>query len=41
MEQLTSRMGEAFPPEDAIARWLMNLSIALGDLRIVAKVRRA
>lgn len=30
-------MGDAFPADDAIARWVMNLSIALGDLRIVAK----
>lgn len=30
-------MGDAFPANDPIARWVMNLSIALGDLRIVAK----
>ncbi|UUY01729.1 hypothetical protein LRS13_13455 [Svornostia abyssi] len=37
MERLTFKMREAFPPDDPIAGWVMNLSIALGDLRIVAK----
>src|SRR4051812_14475719 len=30
-------MSDAFPPDDPIAVWVMNLSIALGDLRVVAK----
>lgn len=30
-------MADAFSPDDPIAVWVMNLSIALGDLRIVAK----
>jgi hypothetical protein len=29
-------MADAFPSDDPIAQWVMNLSIALGDLRIVA-----
>jgi hypothetical protein len=37
MERLTFRMAAAFPAADPIAVWVMNLSIALGDLRIVAK----
>lgn len=37
MERLKFWMHEVFPPDDAIARWIMNLSMALGDLRIVAK----
>jgi hypothetical protein len=37
VEKLTFKMADAFPPDDPIAVWLMNLSIALGDLRIVAK----
>lgn len=37
MERLTFKMHEAFSSEDPIAVWVMNLSIALGDLRIVAK----
>jgi hypothetical protein len=37
MPRLSFRMGDAFPAHDAIAAWVMNLSIALGDLRIVAK----
>ena len=37
MARLTFRMGDAFPADDPIAVWVMNLSIALGDLRIVAK----
>jgi hypothetical protein len=36
MERLTFKMREAFSPDDPIAVWVMNLSIALGDLRIVA-----
>lgn len=30
-------MADAFSPDDPIAVWIMNLSIALGDLRIVAE----
>lgn len=30
-------MAEAFPHDEPIAVWVMNLSISLGDLRIVAK----
>lgn len=37
MEQLTFKMADAFSPDDPIAVWVMNLSIALGDLRIVAE----
>jgi hypothetical protein len=37
MPRLTFRMGDAFPADDPIASWVMNLSIALGDLRIAAK----
>lgn len=37
MERLTFRMKEAFNPDDAIAVWVMNLSIALGDLRVVVE----
>jgi hypothetical protein len=37
MERLTFKMSEAFSPGDPIAVWIMNLSIALGDLRVVAK----
>ncbi len=36
MQRLTFKMREAFSPDDPIAAWVMNLSIALGDLRIVA-----
>lgn len=36
MERLTFKMGEAFPADDPIAVWVLNLSIALGDLRIAA-----
>jgi hypothetical protein len=36
MERLTFKIGDAFPSSDSIAVWVMNLSIALGDLRIVA-----
>lgn len=36
MERLTFRMGDAFPADEAIAVWAMNISIALGDLRIIA-----
>jgi hypothetical protein len=28
-------IGEVFPAEDELAQWVMTLSIALGDLRIV------
>jgi hypothetical protein len=37
MEQLTFKMADASPPDDPIAVWVMKLSIALGDLRIVAE----
>lgn len=37
MEQLTFKMADAFSPDDPIAVWVMKLSIALGDLRIVAE----
>jgi hypothetical protein len=37
MEQLTFKMADAFAPDDPIAVWVMKLSIALGDLRIVAE----
>lgn len=37
MERLTFKMADAFSPDDPIAVWVMNLSIALGDLRIVAE----
>lgn len=37
MERLTFKMREAFSPDDPIAVWVMNLSIALNDLRVVAK----
>lgn len=37
MEKLVFQMGDAFPPDDPIAVWVMNLSIALGDLRVVAE----
>jgi hypothetical protein len=36
METLSFKMADAFSPDDPIAVWVMNLSIALGDLRIVA-----
>jgi hypothetical protein len=36
MPKITFRMGDAFPADDPIARWVMVLSLALGDLRIVA-----
>jgi len=36
MKRLRFHMAEAFPPSDPVALWVMNLSIALGDLRIVA-----
>ncbi|WP_445150491.1 hypothetical protein [Baekduia sp. Peel2402] len=35
-DRVTFRMGDVFPADDDIAVWVMNLSIALGDLRIVA-----
>jgi hypothetical protein len=37
MPELRFKFGEAFPAHDPIALWVMNLSIALGDLRIVGK----
>lgn len=37
MERLTFKMADAFSPNEPIAVWVMNLSIALGDLRIVAE----
>lgn len=37
MERLTFKMADAFSHDDPIAVWVMNLSIALGDLRIVAE----
>ena len=37
MQRLKFRMGDAFPADDPIALWVMNLSMALGDLRIVAE----
>ena len=36
MRRVRFRMGDVFPPEDPLAGWVMHLSIALGDLRIVA-----
>ena len=37
MPRLTFRMDEAFPAEDPIGLWVMNLSIALGDMRVAMK----
>lgn len=37
MDRLTFKMADAFPSGDPLAVWVMNLSIALGDLRIVAE----
>jgi hypothetical protein len=37
MEKLTFKMADAFPPDGPIAVWIMNLSVALGDLRVVAE----
>lgn len=37
MKRLKLRMADAFPADDPIARWVMNLSVALGDLRIASK----
>jgi hypothetical protein len=32
--ELRLRMGDAFPADSPLARWVMSLSIALGDMRI-------
>jgi hypothetical protein len=36
-QRITFKLGEAFPPDDSLAQWVMALSLALNDMRIAAE----